>query len=162
MANKLTPENIEASCGENPKPKNIEEWLEYFCSLLIEYFQVYLKRPLKRCDIACNPRSDQKDKWSYHIVLPEQFVSCWKFDMPHVLRGVLKLDKKKWFFGESCSRFRRSSTRWIWIRLYNFWRWNFYHRRLWGRIWYLFWTYHWRRHSFRFFNGNVWCIWNTG
>ena len=81
------------SVGDGTK----DDFLEEFCCLLIGYFEKYLKIKLSREEICCDPRSCQKDKWSYHVIVPGYWVSCWKNDMPHVLRGILKLDQKDWF-----------------------------------------------------------------
>ena len=99
-----THKNIQDSSQGFKMPENKDEFLEEFCYLLTEYFRLSLNIVLKREEICCDYRSCQKDKWSYHVIIPNYFVKDWKEDMKNVLRGLLELDKKKWF-GNDCLDF---------------------------------------------------------
>ena len=91
-------ENIAYGAEYIPETKEI--WIEEFKNLLMQYF-TSISQVLSKEEICVDARSCQKNKWSYHIVTPNHFVGCWKRDMPNVLRGILKFDKKGWFSGDA-------------------------------------------------------------
>ena len=75
-------------------PQSPEEFREYFCDLLITFFEDTLKLPLKRAEICCDPRSDMSKKWSYHVIL-QKWVACWVTEMPQVIYHLSAIDKRK-------------------------------------------------------------------
>ena len=93
-----SPENIAFEAESIPESKEV--WVAEFKHLVIQYF-ASINQVISENEICVDARSCQKKKWSYHIVTPNHWVGCWKRDMPNVLRGILKFDKKGWFSGDA-------------------------------------------------------------